>query len=67
MKAKTLCDAGEIKAGTDVEIVTSAGANDDRGPEDVGGQSTKAAPVYAVKDTDGHEEEVDTRDLQVVP
>ncbi len=35
--------------------------------EDVGGESTKPAPVYAVTDTAGHAEDVDTRDPEVQP
>jgi len=66
MKAKLLCDAGEIGEGTAVEIVSAAGKNDDRSVEDVGGLSTTAARVYAVTDTDGHEEKVDTRDLELL-
>lgn len=67
MKAKLLCDAGEIIEGTEVEIVTSAGTNDDRADEDLGGRSKTVAPVYAVTDTEGHAEKVDTRDLKLLP
>jgi hypothetical protein len=66
MKAKLLCDAGAIEEGTAVEIVSTAGTNSDRGANEVGGESTAAAPVYAVTDTDGHAEDVDTRDLIVL-
>jgi hypothetical protein len=66
MKAKLLCDAGAIEEGTAVEIVSTAGTNNDRGANDIGGESTAAAPVYAVTDTDGHAEDVDTRDLIVL-
>ena len=66
MKAKLLCDAGAIEEGTAVEIVSAAGTNSDRRAQDVGGESTAAAPVYAVTDTDGHTEDVDTRDLIVL-
>ena len=65
MKAKLLCDAGKIHEGTAVEIVSKAGTNDERCAEDVGGPSTTPAPTYAVEDTDGHAEVVDTRDLQL--
>jgi hypothetical protein len=65
MKAKLLCDAGAIEEGTAVEIVSTAVTNSDRCARDVGGEST-AAPVYAVIDTDGHAEDVDTRDLVVL-
>ena len=66
MKAKLLCDAGAIEEGAAVEIVSTAGTNSDRSAQDVGGKSTAAAPVYAVTDTDGHAEDVDTRDLVVL-
>ena len=66
MRAKVLCDAGEIKEGTSVDIVSSAGMNHTRAADDVGGASTAAAPVYAVTDAEGHAEDVDTRDLQVL-
>jgi hypothetical protein len=67
MKAKLLCDAGEITEGTEVEIASRAGTNDDRSDEDLGGRSTSAAPVYEVTDTEGHAEKVDTRDLTPLP
>ena len=66
MKAKLLCAAGAIKEGTPVEIVSSAGMNSDRCAGDLGGESKAAAPVYAVTDSDGHAEHVDTRDLVVL-
>ena len=66
MKAKLLCDAGAIVEGTAVEIGTKSGINAERCAEDVGGQSTSEAPVYAVTDSDGHAEDVDTRDLEIV-
>ena len=64
MKAKLLCDAGEITEGTEVEIASPAGTNDDRSAEDVGGRSKIVAPVYEVTDTEGNAEKVDTRDLK---
>ena len=67
MKAKLLRDAGKITEGSEVEIVSGAGTNDDRSDEDVGGRSKKVAPVYEVTDTEGHAEEVDTRDLKPLP
>ena len=67
MKAKLLHDAGKIVEGEVVEISSPAGTNDTRTDEDVGGQSATVAPVYAVTDTEGHAEEVDTRDLEVLP
>jgi hypothetical protein len=67
MKAKLLRDAGEITEGTEVEIVSGAGTNDDRSEEDLGGRSELVAPVYEVTDTEGHAEKVDTRDLTPLP
>jgi hypothetical protein len=67
MKAKLLSEAGEIVEGAVVEIRSPAGTNDARTDEDVGGRSATVAPVYAVTDTEGHVEEVDTRDLEVLP
>jgi hypothetical protein len=67
MKAKLLRDAGKITEGTDVEIASRAGTNDVRSDEDIGGPSTTGAPVYEVTDDDGNAEEVDTRDLKLVP
>jgi hypothetical protein len=67
MKAKLLRDARDIAGGEAVEIKSSAGCNDARSDEDVGGPSTTLAPVYEVTDTEGHAEKVDTRDLQVLP
>jgi hypothetical protein len=65
MKGKLLSDAGVIDEGTAVEIGTKTGMNNKRSAADVGGQTTTAAPVYAVTDEDGHAEEVDTRDIVV--
>ena len=67
MKAKLLRKAGDIIEGAEVEIVSRAGTNDARSDKDVGGRSTIAAPVYEVKDGEGHAEKVDTRDLKVRP
>ena len=67
MKAKLLREAGEISEGTAVELHSHAGTNDVRTDEDVGGRSATVAPVYAVTDTEGNAEEVDTRDLKVSP
>ena len=67
MKAKLLRDAGKITEGTDVEIASRAGTNDVRSDEDVGGPSAIGAPVYEVTDGEGNAEEVDTRDLKLVP
>jgi hypothetical protein len=64
MKAKLLHNAGRIAKGKVVEIRSSAGRNDARKDEDVGGRSTTPAPVYEVTDSEGHAEKVDTRDLQ---
>ena len=49
------------------KIGSTAGTNDARSDEDVGGRSATVAPVYVVTDTEGHEEKVDTRDLKVLP
>ena len=67
MKAKLLCDAGDIAKGAEVEIASRAGTYDARSNEDVGGRSTTVAPVYEVTDDEGHAEEVDTRDLKPSP
>lgn len=67
MKAKLLHDAGDIVKGAAVEIKSLAGFNDARSKKDVGGRSTTPEPVYAVTDGEGHDEKVDTRDLQVLP
>jgi hypothetical protein len=67
MKAKLLHDAGKISEGEVVEISAPAGTNDTRTDEDLGGRSATVAPVYAVTDTEGHAEEVDTRDLEMLP
>jgi hypothetical protein len=64
MKAKLLRKAGEITEGTEVEIASLAGTNEERSDEDVGGRSTTPAPVYDVTDDKGHTEKVDTRDLK---
>jgi hypothetical protein len=67
MKAKLLSDAGEIVRGAAVKLRSRAGTNDVRTDEDVGGRSDTAEPVYVVTDAEGRTEEVDTRDLQVLP
>lgn len=67
MKAKLLRDAGDISEGTEVEVATRAGTNDERSDKDVGGRSTTVAPVYEVTDDEGNAEEVDTRDLKPLP
>jgi len=67
MKAKLLRDAGKITEGAEVEVVSSAGTNDERSDEDLGGRSATVAPVYEVTDDEGHAEEVDTRALKPLP
>jgi hypothetical protein len=67
MKGKLLSDAGVIDEGTAVEIRAKVATNADRCADDVGGESTIPAPVYAVTDSEGHDEEVDTRDIIVQP
>jgi hypothetical protein len=67
MKAKLLQKAGQIAKGTEVEIASLAGTNDERSDKDVGGRSTTVAPVYDVTDDKGHAEKVDTRDLKPRP
>ena len=67
MKAKLLRDAGDISEGTEVEVASRAGTNDERTDKDVGGRSTTVAPVYEVTDGEGNAEEVDTRDLKPLP
>ena len=67
MKAKLLRRAGKIVEGTEVEIASPAGTNDERSDNDVGGRSKTVAPVYEVTDTEGHAEKVDTRDLKPLP
>jgi hypothetical protein len=64
MKAKLLRKAGKITEGSEVEIASLAGTNDERSDEDEGGRSKTAAPVYDVTDDKGHTEKVDTRDLK---
>jgi hypothetical protein len=67
MKAKLLRKAGRITEGTEVEITSLAGTNDERSDEDVGGRSSTVAPVYDVTDRHGHAAKVDTRDLKPRP
>jgi hypothetical protein len=66
MKATLLHQAGNIKAGTAVEVGGKTGANDKRGSDDRGGASTTSAPVYAITDKNGQTENVDTHDLTIV-
>jgi hypothetical protein len=67
MKGKLLSDAGVLKKGTSVDLGAKVATNEERSADDVGGASTTPAPVYEVKDSDGHKEEVDTRDITVQP
>ncbi len=67
MKGKLLYDAGVIEEGTTVDIGAKVAMNADRCADDVGGESTIPAPVYAVTDREGHDEEVDTRDIVAQP
>ena len=67
MKGKLLSDAGVIDEGSTVDIGAKVATNADRSADDVGGESTTPAPVYTVTDSEGHEEEVDTRDIIVQP
>jgi hypothetical protein len=60
MKAKLLCDAGEITNGEDVEVVTKAKAPKRREPGDAN------VPEYTVRDDAGHEESVASSDLVVL-
>jgi hypothetical protein len=54
MKAKVLCDAGEILSGDDVEIVTKVETPQSDEPE------------YTVRDVKGHEEDVATGDIEII-
>ena len=65
MKGKLLADAGEMKEGTAIDIGSKVGTNGSRCAEDAGGESSTEAPVYAVSDAAGNNEEVDTRDIVV--
>jgi hypothetical protein len=65
MKAKLLRDAGEIPAGAEVEIVSKVPG--DEASDDPAAQPAADAPVYAVKDDEDREEQVDTRDLKPSP
>ena len=65
MKGKLLADAGEIEEGTAIDIGSKVGTNASRCAEDTGGESSTEAPVYAISDAAGHNEEVDTRDIVV--
>ena len=67
MKGKLLSDAGLIEEGTAVVIGAKVATNNERTASDVGGESTTPAPVYAVTDDDGHDEQVDTRDIIIQP
>ena len=67
MKGKLLSNAGVIDEGTTVDIGAKVATSSERSADDVGGESTTPAPVYAVSDSEGHEEEVDTRDIVVKP
>jgi hypothetical protein len=60
MKAKLLCDAGEITNGEDVEVVTKAERGKRSEPRDAN------VPEYTVRDDAGHEESVASNDLVVV-
>jgi hypothetical protein len=60
VKAKLLCDAGEIAKGEDVEVITKAKSRQPRKPR------TATGLEYNVRDDAGHEESVATSDLQVV-
>ena len=59
MKAKVLCDVGEIDEGADVELVSMAGGT----AESEVAQGHDAGAVYVVKDDAGHLEEVPAREL----
>ena len=50
MKGKLRADAGEIEAGTAIDIGSKVGTNASRCAEDAGGESTTKAPVYAITD-----------------
>jgi hypothetical protein len=67
MKAKLLRRAGKITEGTEVEVASRAGTNQERSDDDQGGRSSAAAPVYEVTDDEGNTEKVDTRDLKPSP
>jgi len=66
MKATLLQQAGNIKAGTTVEVGSRTGANDKRRPDERGRAGATSAPVYAITDKDGQTENVDTRDLTII-
>jgi hypothetical protein len=67
MKAKLLCDAGEIREGTAVDVVSkTTGTEDARAANDPDGARAQQTPVYRVADDEGHAEDVDTRDLKIV-
>lgn len=64
MRAKLLCDAGEIHEGTNVDVVSKTEPVDVV-PVDAASE-TRPQPSYRVTDADGHAENVDTRDLKIV-
>jgi hypothetical protein len=75
MKAKLLCDAGEITRGEDVEVITKAKAPKPPQPRKPRTKAKAPQPrkpraatglEYKVRDDAGHEESVATSDLQVV-
>jgi hypothetical protein len=66
MKAKLLRKSGDIEKGAIVDLGGKTGVNDRRGSDDLGGVSATSAPVYAITDKDGHVEDVDTRDMEIV-
>jgi hypothetical protein len=67
MKATLLHQAGKIRKGATVDLGCRTGTSDGRSPDDLGGASSVAAPVYAVTDEHGQTAKVDTRDLTIVP
>ena len=67
MKAKLLCDAGEIREGTAVDVVSKkTGPKDAHAANHPTGARAQPTPVYRVTDDEGHAEDVDTRDLKIV-
>jgi hypothetical protein len=67
LKGKLLSQAGVIGKGTAVDLGSKVATNNERCADDVGGESTTAAPVYGVTDARGHKEKVDTRDIILEP
>ena len=67
MKGKMQRRAGKIEEQATVEIVAKAEASTEAGAPPAAATPDVESPEYVLRDEEGHEEIVNTRDFQMLP